>query len=104
MHGPISPQFKVFVNQYESKSPILSDLARVETRSSEREFVRNSKYDDVAFSLPTQWEIAGQNGVKITVKRDGWYLVSAQELVSPDSTSIRTVRTGSSSSMRRKFR
>ena len=80
LHGPISPQFKVFVNPYERRSAILSDLARTETPSAEREFVRDIKSDNLKVNQLSQWQIAGQTGAKITVNHDGWYLVSAAQL------------------------
>ncbi|HEY0426722.1 MAG TPA: C25 family cysteine peptidase [Pyrinomonadaceae bacterium] len=80
LHGPITPQFKVFVNRFERKSALLSDLTRPERNSAEREFVRGVKSENLVFNRLSQWQIAGQNGVKITVNHDGWYRVSAEQL------------------------
>lgn len=82
LHGPVTPAFKVFVNRYGRKSALLSDLAKLERPSAEREFVPEGESDTVAFNQLSQWQIAAQNGVKISVNQDGWYRISAEQLQS----------------------
>jgi Peptidase family C25/SdrD B-like domain len=82
LHGPIAPSFKVFVNKYERKSALLSDLTKVERPVAEREFVKEATSNNRSLNDLSQWQIAGQSGVKISVNRDGWYRISAGQLQS----------------------
>jgi hypothetical protein len=82
MHGPISPVFKVFLNKFERKSALLSDLANTQRPSAEKEFVGARETENASLNQSVQWQIAARQGVKISVNHDGWYRVPAENLQS----------------------
>ena len=86
LHGAIAPQFRQTLGN-QPNARMFSDLANVESSDGSKEIVSG---DASKVSVPTvkataalmarQQEIAALGGAKITVKHDGWYRVTAQEL------------------------
>ena len=86
LHGAIAPQFRQTLGS-QPNARMFSDLANVESAAGLKEIVSG---DASKVSVPTvkataalmarQQQIAALGGAKITVKHDGWYRVTAQEL------------------------
>ncbi len=84
LHGAVTPQFRESLER-QPNAKTFSDLAHVETASgltetveSQRSAAPNAK--QMAALIARQQQIAAAGGAKITVSRDAWYRVSAQQL------------------------
>ena len=84
MHGPVSPMFKVSSGKRMNSAKLIADFVQAESIPLEREFVGERKSDETAkfdaSANSIQHRIAAMNGVKIAIRRDGWYRVSAAQL------------------------
>ncbi len=86
MHGPITPNAKFsFDSTQQVSSKLISDLARIQQPSKQKEFVSKADSDSdtrskSVFDSDRQREIVAMSGVKLFVKERGWYKVSASDL------------------------
>ena len=86
LHGPVSPKIKFSPSSLQKDALLLTDLSKTDNSSEEKEFVgrENSNESETpelnSSNGDRQRQIAARDGVKISVKRDAWYRVSAVEL------------------------
>jgi hypothetical protein len=92
MYGPFTPAKSTGSAGDTQRARLLSDLGTVDASSNAvSEWPESSNIsdrrnlelgnDDQHPQLEQQWTLAGQNAVKISVRQDGWQLVSHDELI-----------------------
>ncbi len=81
LHGPIAPKIQFSSFDQKSNSRLFSDLAKLSEKSRQVDSIIKSETSaNAPKNKARQLEIAAEKGVKIAVKRDGWYRVSLSEL------------------------
>ena len=79
LYGAVSAKMQFSNSKPDLKSKLLSDLAEV-SAPNQFDSTVNASGKPKAGNKIVQNTIASQTGVKITVRRDGWYRISAQQL------------------------
>ncbi len=88
LHGPVSPKIKFSPSSLQKDALLLTDLNKSDNSSEAKEFVGREKSNESetpqlnSSNGDRQKQIAATDGVKISVKRDAWYRVTAAELQS----------------------
>lgn len=80
LHGAISAKMHFSSVNPNLKSTLLSDLANLSAAPKQIDAVEIASAKPAAGNRAVQDKIAAQTGVKLTVKKDGWYRVSAEQL------------------------
>ena len=84
LHGPVAPKLQFSSFNRNTNSKLLSDLTELNDPGALTESVSESREIEQPpvsqKAKELQFAIAAQKGVKIAVKRDGWYRVSPAEL------------------------
>lgn len=82
LHGPVTPSFKISFGKAAPNAKLLTDLINPARSSNEKVFVGEnaSEFAQTQGSIERQREIAALGGVKISVRHDGWYRVTAEQL------------------------
>lgn len=82
LHGPIKPNLVGGMPPRQSAAALLSNIGTGEPRISQ---VSDSQGDLAAAprqrQIETQWELASKPAVKLTIKQQGWYRLTQQELL-----------------------
>ena len=84
LHGAVSPQFRQTLDN-QPNARMFSDLANGESLAGVNEIVGGQKISipnakQLKSLIGRQQQIAAAGGAKITISRDGWYRISAQQL------------------------
>ena len=82
LHGPITPSFKISVNNVAPNARLLTELSNPARIPNEKVLIgtNSAEVERAEGNVQRQQAIAAQKGVKISINHDGWYRVTAEQL------------------------
>ncbi|MEK6301611.1 MAG: FG-GAP-like repeat-containing protein [Acidobacteriota bacterium] len=82
LHGPISPKRVGGLPPEQSTAALLSRMGKGQPYISQLGSNRAAPVGPSQKQFETQWDFAGKSAIKLTIKGEGWYRVTRQELLS----------------------